>query len=152
MASRVSGGKKLARFLRQAKSAKSVRAVEVGFFSTAKYPDGTSVAAVAAWNEFGTERNGRQHVPERPFFRNAISGAGKVLLPVLVENINPKTMALDRKSAGKVGLAMQSRIQRSITTLRRPENAPATIEAKGSSNPLIRDGVMRKSVDFRVIG
>ena len=69
MPKNVTGGRKLAAFLRQAKAAQasSVKGIDVGFFSTAKYPDGTPVAAVAAWNEFGTERNGQQHVPERPF-------------------------------------------------------------------------------------
>ena len=137
MASRVTGGARLNRFLRQAKSAKSVKSVEVGYFSTAKYPDGTPVAFVAVVNEFGT-KNGR--IPERPSFRNAIRGAGKDLTPILVANINPKTMALDVKTAGKIGLAMQGRIQRSITTLRTPANAPSTIAAKKSSNPLLDTG------------
>lgn len=52
-----------------AKKADGAR-VEVGFFETAKYSDGTSVAAVAASNEFGVPSQG---IPSRPFFRNAIS-------------------------------------------------------------------------------
>ena len=134
MASKVTGGRKLNTFFRRAKSAQagSVRAVEVGFYSTAKYPDGTPVTNVAAWNEFGTSR-----IPERPFFRQAIQGAKAEITPILVENVDPRTMSVDRRTAGLVGQAMQGRIQRSITTLRRPANAPSTIKAKGSSNPLI---------------
>ena len=58
------GGKKLQRLLREAGKG-GVSGVKGGFFSTAKYDDkrGTPVAAVAAWNEFGTET-----IPERPFF------------------------------------------------------------------------------------
>ena len=41
MATRTRGGKKLDAFLRKAKTAKGVNAVEIGFYSTAKYPDGT---------------------------------------------------------------------------------------------------------------
>ena len=119
--------------------------MSVGFFSTAKYPDGTPVAAVAAFNEFGTET-----IPERPFFRQSIEGADKVIMPVLKDGIDPMDMALDSRTAGKVGLVMQARIQRSITDLSTPANAPSTIKEKGSSNPLIDTGFMRQSVTFMV--
>ena len=164
---RVTGGRKLKAFLRRARSAQArSKSVAVGFFSTAKYPDGTPVAAVAAWNEFGTEWDGRQHVPERPFFRNAIANADEDIMPVLIDGgIDPKDMALDRITAGKVGLAMQARIQRSITTLQEPENAEITvkggwmrsktgkliyIKGKKSTNPLIATGFMRQSTTFVV--
>ena len=65
------GGRKIKRLFDTALKG-GVREVDVGFFSTATYPDGTPVAAVAAWNEFGTQRGGRPHIPERPFFRRAI--------------------------------------------------------------------------------
>ena len=55
--SSTSGGKKLDAFLRKAKGAKGVDALEIGFYSTAKYADGTSVTNVAFYNEL---RNGRQ--------------------------------------------------------------------------------------------
>ena len=161
MPSRVKGGKKLAAFLRRAKSAKArSKRTDVGFFSTAKYSDGTPVAAVAAWNEFGTET-----IPERPFMRNAISGAERDLLPVLKANIDPKEMRIDARTAGLVGEVMKARIQQSITTLREPPNAPITIsggwmrsksgkpfrvKGKGSSNPLIDTGFMRASVAYKV--
>ena len=56
------GGKRLARLLREAGKG-GVKSVQVGFFSTAKYQDGTPVAAVAAWNEFGT-KNIPKNIPE----------------------------------------------------------------------------------------
>ena len=148
--SRVQGGRKLKAWLKKAKTAQArSKSVSVGFFSTAKYPDGTPVAAVAAWNEFGTER-----IPERPFLRQSIEGAEKVIMPVLKDGIDPRDMALDRTTAGKVGLVMQARIQRSITELRTPANAPSTTaprpQGKGSSNPLIDTGHMRDSVTYVV--
>lgn len=42
--------------------------VKVGFMSTDQYPDGTYVAQVAYWNEYGTKST-----PARPFMRNAIA-------------------------------------------------------------------------------
>ena len=147
----VRGGQKLARFLRKAKRAKSVRSIEVGFFESSRYPSGEYVAAVAAWNEFGTENEaGETHIPERPFFRNAIAGAKEDLLPILIENVDPRTMAVDRKTAGLMGQAMVGRIQRSITTLRTPELAESTKRAKGSSNPLIDTSLMRKSTTYKI--
>ena len=168
MKMKVTGGRRFAVFLRRARRAKasSVQAVEVGFFSTAKYPDGTPVAAVAAWNEFGTEVNGKPHVPERPFFRNAIAASKDDILAAMKETIDPKTMALDTKTAGRMGLAMVGAIKRSITVLRKPPNAPITIKGgwlrtktgkwiklkpKKSTNPLIDTGKMRMSVDQRII-
>lgn len=146
------GGRRLDSYLRQAKSARirSVRGLEVGFFRSAQYPDGTPVAAVAAWNELGTERNGQQQVPERPFFRGAIRDIRREMMPVLAAVI-PDTLEFNRRAAGTLGAFMRGKIQRSITSLREPPNAPATIERKGGkSNPLIDTGVMRRAVNWRV--
>ena len=118
--------------------------VEVGFYSTAKYDDGTPVTLVAAANEFGMD------VPERPFFRKAISSAPKVLTPVLKANINPKNMVFDARVAGLMGAVMTGHIQYTLTELRDPPNAPATIKAKRSSNPLIDTGRLRSSVTWRI--
>ena len=84
----VKGGAKLRAFFRQAKSAQRVDDVQVGFFATAKYDNGTPVAAVAAYNEFGTKR-----IPERPFFRQAIQGADRDLVPIIKANLDPKTLS-----------------------------------------------------------
>lgn len=118
--------------------------------ATARYPDGTPVAAVAAWNEFGTERQGQPHVPERPFFRNAIRAGAPKVVDVVKENLDPKTLVFDRRVAGKVGQVLVGEIRREITNLRVPENAPATVTRKGSSNPLIDTGQMRSSATYRV--
>ena len=107
------------RFMRAAKNAesRSVNGIDVGFFSTARYPPVRTgknggqpqtphyVATVAAWQEFGTS-NG---VPERPFFRNAIrdaSGRKGPLVQIMINSIDPKTMVFDEKTAGKIGATM----------------------------------------------
>ena len=90
-------------------------------------------------------------MPERPFFRNAIRAAPQLLLEVLKEHIDPMTMAFDQKVAGRMGVAMVGQVQRSITVLRQPPNATATLLRKRSSNPLIDTGFMRQSVTHRVI-
>lgn len=63
------GGDKLQKALNDlAKKVKRGGTVEVGVFEDATYPDGTSVARVAKWNEFGTKST-----PPRPFMRQTIN-------------------------------------------------------------------------------
>ena len=138
------GGKKLQRLLREAGKG-GVSGVKVGFFSTAKYQDGTPVAAVAAWNEFGTET-----IPERPFFRNALAESERGVSNILAKGIDTKKMVVDEQLAGRAGAYVQGKIRDSITTLKEPPNAPETVRRKGSSDPLLDTGTLRNSVDWEV--
>ena len=142
---KVTGGKKLKAFVEKAKKAQGVRGVEVGFYSTSRYEDGTPVTNVAAGNEFGTE-----YIPERPFFRLAIAQMEESIPKVIEQSVDPETMVIDPITAERVGLKAQSEIQSSITKLREPENAPSTIRRKGSSNPLVDTGFMREQVSYVV--
>jgi len=54
------------------------------------------------------------------------------------------------KFANKLGILGQGHVQKEIIALRSPANNPATISAKGSSNPLINTGHMLQSVTFSV--
>lgn len=150
----VTGGAKFHAMIKRAKRAQAtgVRQVDVGFFATAKYPDGTPVPNVAAWNEFGTQKKGGGgvHIPQRPFFRHAMVNIKDDVKPVLIQHVDPKTMVVTPRVAGLVGLTIQKRIQLSITQLTTPPNAPSTIKKKGSSNPLIDTGVLRKSVAYTI--
>ena len=138
------GGKKLQRLLREAGKG-GVSGVKVGFFSTAKYEDGTPVAAVAAWNEFGTET-----IPERPFFRRAIAEMEGGISKIVKAGIDTKKMVVDDRLADRVGAYAQGQIQESITALKEPPNAPSTVRAKGSSDPLLDTGTLRNSVSWEV--
>ena len=111
---RIKGGKRLEAFLRKAKNAKStnnVKEVEVGFYSTARYPpvrtglkggqkqSPVAVTNVALWQEFGT-----WNIPERPFFRTAILLMQTPQLELLKAEINPRTMVVTRRTANKMGM------------------------------------------------
>jgi hypothetical protein len=142
------GAKKLAIFERLMRKKPSV---VVGFpDGSLAYPDGTPVINVAIWNEFGTE-----DIPERAFFRIAMSENSKKYRIGLVSagrvavNSGPKAF---NKALTKLGLQAVSDIQDSITTLKTPPNAPTTIKAKSSSNPLLNTGLMRQSVSFDIRG
>ena len=132
------GGRKAREYVRKAKTARGVKRVEVGFFATARYQDGTYVTNVAATHEFGAPEQG---IPERPFFRLAIAAAKPDLRAVLEANVNPLTPIVGKHTAGLMGETMRTHIQRSIVDLREPPNAPSHYrKAKRSSNPLIDTG------------
>ena len=119
--------------------------LEIGFFETARYPNGTFVAQVARYNEFGTI-----NIPMRPFFRNAINKNIKKWYATLQNAINQN--ATPSKALSIVGEVARADIIQSITDLRTPPNAESTIKQKKSTNPLINTGLMRRSVTYKVKG
>ena len=168
------GGDKLNRLFREAMKG-GVKNVKVGFFSEARYEDGTPVAAVAAWNEFGTKPHtiaakpgkalaftgsggetvflrqvNHPGIPERPFFRSALEEAKPKVIQTLKAEIDPKKMTVGPQLAGRIGDEVAGEVQESITRWSTPPNAPSTTRKKGSSNPLIDTGVMRGSVTWEV--
>lgn len=147
---KVTGGDRARRFFRNAGKGGAHR-VRVGFFSKARYPDGTPVASVALWNEFGTRRDGEEHTPERPFFRQAIRQMETDIPEILRNGIDPEKGVLDRRLANRIGAHAQALIERQIQTLAKPENAESTIARKGSGKkPLIDTSLMLQSVTFQV--
>jgi hypothetical protein len=68
----IKGGDKLDAYLREAaKNLKKASSLRVGFLEDATYPDGTPVATVAAFQNFGTGK-----IPPRPFFSNMVAAYG----------------------------------------------------------------------------
>ena len=134
--------------------------IEFGFYSTARYPPVTTgqdggkpqqphpVSTVAAWNEFGTVRS-----PERPFFRITLNNlrADHAFRRLLGKTFEIRTGRVDPSKLELVGLYAVSALQREIVELREPPNSPVTVEAKGSSNPLIDTGFMRLSATYKVV-
>lgn len=122
--------------------------VSIGVLQTAPaYPDGTTQAEVAFWNEFGTES-----IPERSFIRSTADEnrqAYSRLMANEVEKIFQRVSTV-RLSLEKAGLRAQGHVRKKIRAIKTPPNAPATIAAKGSSNPLIDTSSMLKSIDYRV--
>lgn len=120
--------------------------VKVGFMDGATYPDGTPVAAVAYWNEYGRPSTGQ---PPRPFFRRMIakespSWAPKMArLAVATDYDGPRVLAL-------MGEDISGALKQSINDFQSPALAPSTIAAKGFSKPLIDTSVMVNSVDYEV--
>lgn len=117
--------------------------VQVGFLENATYPDGTSVASIAAAQEYGTSK-----IPSRPFFRNAIADNRK--------DWKKKYAALLKKNEFDVATKQLAEmivgdIKHSITILEDPPLSESTIKQKGFDKPLIDTAHMLNSVDYRII-
>lgn len=122
---------------------------QIGFPSGNNYPDGTSVAYVAAIQEFGAPAAG---IPPRPFIRPTVKEKKdqwvKGLTKSVVKVAEGKMSAFEALSL--VGIQAAADIQTKITTIYSPPNAESTIKAKGSAKPLIDTGYMHASVQSGV--
>ena len=116
--------------------------IEVGFFEGEKYPDGKSVAEVAAFNEFGGG-----HTPPRPFMRTLVQNHRKIWRNILQDEL-PKE---DNAHTALATLAeyMVDDLKDYIKIWTYPPNAPSTIAKKGFNDPLVDTGRMMNSVDWR---
>lgn len=118
--------------------------VSVGFMEGATYPDGTPVAAVAFWNEYGGP--GRQ---PRPFFRQMIAKES----PTWAAKMGKLAKAMDYDGAKVLALMgedIKGALQKSINDFQSPPLAPSTIAAKGFAKPLIDTSHMLNSVAYEV--
>lgn len=124
-------------------AAKMSGSVDIGFLEDATYPDGTPVAAVAFWNEFG---NGS--APPRPFFRGMIAAESpgwgdKLAAAVKATGDGEKALAL-------MGEDIQGALIQSINDFTTPPLAQSTIDRKGFDKPLIDTSHMVQSTGYRV--
>lgn len=119
--------------------------VRVGVLENATYPDGTPVAMVAFWNEYGTKTS-----PVRAFFRTTVSDQKRNWV-LSVQNLM-KMHDDPKKVMGLIGEHMRSQIVQSINTWTDPPNAPYTVRMKGFQKPLVWSGQLMRSISFEVGG
>jgi hypothetical protein len=141
----VTGGADMDRAFRKiGDSIGKAREVRVGFLEGATYPDGTSVAEIAAIQNFGAT-----DIPARPFFSDMIANRspewGDRFAKVLRLCDYDTDVALARMGEGIAG-----QLRRSITDTNAPPLAPSTIARKGFDKPLVDTGHMLASVDKEV--
>ena len=118
--------------------------VKVGFFGGNAYPNGLTVAANAAIQNFGTK-----NIPARPFMDDAATE---------IEASQPQVgkiyrVAIEGGDAGvanqRVGAFCAQKIREAIRNGNYAALKPATKERKGSSKPLIDTGLLIGSVEFK---
>lgn len=141
--------------------------VQIGIFAE----DDSFVAMIAAVHEFGTTirpKNGKYlkipmkeggliqleavTIPERSYIRAGFD-ANKADIQDFVETEIEKVLLLKQEPNvffEKVGKFCVNKIREYLTDLSSPPNAPFTIEQKGSSNPLVDTGRLRRAIDYKV--
>lgn len=171
------GGEKLNRVLAHiGAQADSGGLLRVGFLETAKYPDGTNVAQVAFWNEYGTKT-----APPRSFFRNTIAKRSAVWGSAIGKNLVATKYDAD-KTMARVGEGVKQDIRTSVIETTSPALSPITVMLRGmrsndpslvvtgatvgeaaarvdagktnygaSTKPLVDSGDMYRSVDYDVL-
>jgi hypothetical protein len=135
--------KKLAEIAEQIGDPKTLR---VGFLEGATYPDGESVAMVAAANEFGDPSMNR---PPRPFFRRMLAEKS----PQWGDDLGKIALAVNYDASALfalMGERIKDQLQGSIRDFTDPALAQSTIQRKGFDKPLIDTGHMLNSVDYDV--
>lgn len=118
--------------------------VRVGVLENATYPDGTPVAMVAFWNEYGTRTS-----PVRAFFRTTVSENKKNWV-LSVQNLM-KIHNDPKRVMGLIGVHMQEQIVQSINTWSDPPNSAYTIAKKGFDKPLVETGLLMRSIKSEVV-
>lgn len=175
----ISGGEKLEAKLKEiAAKLETGATLKVGFLEGATYPDGTPVAAVAFWNEYG--HGGRFPAPPRPFFRNMISKEADSW-PDKISKALKYTGYDTKRALSMIGEDISGALAQSITELDSPAlsettlmlrklfgNNPEEIRARDvlaaqqmvrdgeegatgtQAKPLVWTGHMINSIDFEV--
>jgi len=143
----LSGGEALEQKLADiARNLSKASSVKVGFLEGATYSDGTSVAMIAAIQDFGAPSVG---IPPRPFFRNMIA-AKKGEWPKAMADL-AKAHNYDGEVVLKLmGEGIAGQLRQSIVDTNEPPNAPSTLRGKKGTKPLVDTGMMLQSVDFSV--
>lgn len=161
-----------------AKKVERETVLRVGFLEGATYPDGTSVAMVAAIQNYGAPRVG---IPPRPFMQNTVARNEKDWPKQMAAMLRANQMDV-KLTMNMMGELIRSQIQEEIIRLVSPPLSPTTVmlrkmkrdqpglvvtrrtvaEARRrveagesisgvSAKPLIDTGVMLRSVDYEVI-
>ena len=167
---KISGGEKVEAYFRDLSKKLDAGVLRVGFLEGATYPPRVTikqptkgkakrrtkvggqaqpltVAAVAAFNEYGVPSRGQ---PPRPFFRNMIAEKGPSWPKAVAKLLKANNYDGD-KTLRMTGEAIKGQLQQSIIKLVSPPLSPRTVKAKGSSKPLIDTGHMLNSVDYEVV-
>lgn len=169
----ITGGAKLeAALAAMAQNLKRGASLKVGVLEGATYPNGTSVALVAAVNEFGAPSKG---IPPRPAFRQTVNAHEAEWGPQLAEQLvatdyNPEV------ALGRMGELIAGELRQSIVDLTDPPNSPVTnllkqrfpsggqtfddvLKARAdvaagatppAGKPLVQSGHLLNSIDYEV--
>jgi len=90
-------------------------------------------------------------IPARPWLSPGFESGFQEYVAIMQEGIIEATEGGDiMDSMNRLGVIAVGKVQQYMTQLKSPPNAPSTIKKKGSSNPLINEGLMRSSVNYQL--
>jgi len=128
---------------------------QVGFFESARYPDGTPVAYVAAIQEYGYPEGG---IPPRSFMRSTIDERAKPWSKVVANGA--KSVIQGNKEIADImetiGLLASGDMRKKISKITQPPLKESTIKnrrRKGNNSvkPLVDERIMLPSLTHVVI-
>lgn len=143
--------------------------VEIGVFGEGD----SKILMIARVHEFGTQiqvteamrgylhsigihlkdETNKINIPERSFMRSGFDSRKRKIQKqgekLLTDVLTMKTRAKPAMKA--LGLVISTQIQEYLTSLSSPPNHPATVQNKGSSNPLIDSGQLRESITYKIV-
>lgn len=102
----------------------------------------------SGYMELGVTGPHQINIPARPWLNPGVASGNTEYLKIIEQTMSDggtMNMALNRVGVVAVGM-----VQKYMTDLRTPPNAPSTIKKKGSSNPLIDSGALRQSVTYKI--
>jgi hypothetical protein len=126
--------------------------IKVGILSgTGEHPNasqGETIAEVGWWNEFGTRT-----IHERPFLRTGLREKLPRYRDILRKGLKQITVGQlqPNQVLGILGVAAVADVQAKIVAVNSPANAPATVDRKGSSSPLIDIGALRQHISWEIL-
>lgn len=128
--------------------ARDHRRVLVGVPKGPAEADGTSIAMVAAANEFGVPGK----IPERSFLRAGILRNLDQLTQINAANIQKIARGgfTVLTALGRLGVFAAGAVQKEIVEGSFVPNAPSTVAKKKSSKPLIDSGSLRQAITWRI--
>lgn len=110
-------------------------------------PEGQiNMATLGAIQHFGNN-----HIPARRWLDTGFQSGMPDYLAIIEDGIVEAVDGGDMEAVmNQVGAIAVGKVQQFLTQLKSPANAPSTINHKKSSNPLIDEGIMRSSVNFKL--
>lgn len=144
--------------------------VEIGIFSDSTRDDNTPMLVIAYVHEFGAQipkrSSGKENtqatkttasnsyivIPERSYLR---AGFDANIYDITQEFEYLISQVLTLKISGStalnlIGASVTTKIQEYLVNLKEPPLKPATIKAKGSSNPLVDTGQLMNSITWKI--
>ncbi|WP_342441242.1 hypothetical protein MHB65_17960 [Lysinibacillus sp. FSL K6-0075] len=148
---RISGTNRIPQLVQSIRELRNFE-IEVGIFGS----DDSFYAMIATVHEFGItirKERGSIVIPERSFLRSTFDEKNDEWIKFVKKQL-PKLLdgqMSARTICERLGAKMVGDIQRKLTQLDDPPNAPSTIAQKGSSNPLIDKGGLRQRITYKVV-